>query len=388
MLARFLKQDYPLLPSQPGQDYIMWRSKFLLQLQTHGNLHVILSSNYVPEFIQYPVPDINDPVIGGSIVVHQASNDLFEKMKRVYFAKINFVANVFMHVFQKNNTAMKLIHPNNVNIVQIFQDLDEMYLELSRNAKSSAIAELHSFTIDSNESFVGGLARLDDLIVGLRTQFGYQATADDEIARIQANLKPYMESLFHMLLRNNEPIRQIRKDLIQLEKAHLRKQVNSVQIVSRDYNTRSPGRDRPSFNSNTYFQKARFDDRSRGRSPSFKDNRPFNEGNKFGRSERNRKTFFREGSQERGWKNSREEYREKSRSHSPDRGSDRKKMKFNRPNSPYQSSNASNSSRFLQASREQFSKQGRSNRSPSPHRFNRSRVKFRGMAGQVSATET
>ena len=299
-LSRAKVADFTPLPMDIHShlDYQVWRSEFLMQAQNFCNLHEILDASYVPTHVQYPLAPFNDPIYEDRPELYQVAQELDAALQRQYTTKLNFLAVVLTHCIKANKTAKLLIRPNAINPVQIFAELDRMFIERNPATKGDYITSFFTLTKGGDEQFSVFVTRLDAARYELYTLFNHVIQDDEYLAVLQKGLSRDMMPSYHIMLQSNKSVHEIKQAMIDIEVTTLRKNSDKPVLsaalsnfVSTRYDKQhvrfdSPQKnhyryrdydhdqDRPS-SSGSYRSKQHHRDRSRSRSPQERrDQRP------------------------------------------------------------------------------------------------------------------
>ena len=121
------KQDYPDFPEDPDSHYMDWRASYLMQAQLH-NMHLLFDPNHIPPHVLFPLPPADEAIFENRIELYQVAQDVHKAMVRNFASMITIQATALVHVLRKNVTAKKFIRQNAIDPVQIFRDLDSMWI--------------------------------------------------------------------------------------------------------------------------------------------------------------------------------------------------------------------------------------------------------------------
>ena len=191
-ILRSRKTDYPDFPDNPDTKYMDWRATYLMQAQLH-NMHVLFDPKYVPTHIMFPLPAAEDAIFENRPELYQAAQDVHSAMVRNYSAMIKVQANALVFVLRKDSTARKFIRPNAIEPLQIFRDLDSMWIQQNLMTKGEFVTRFFKMKPDRDERFGSFMARVDALQHELQSMFSYEVNSDDILAVMQQGITDEME---------------------------------------------------------------------------------------------------------------------------------------------------------------------------------------------------
>ena len=280
-IIRCRKTDYPEFPDNPDLNYMDWRACYLMQAQLY-NMHLLFDPKFVPSHVLFDLPPADDTLYENRSELFTAAQDVHLAMTRNYTVMLNFQANVLVHVLRNNPTAKKFIRSNAVDPLQIFKDLDNMFIQQNIMTKGEFVTRFFKLKPDKNERFGSFMARVDSLQHELSSMFSYDVRVDDIIAVMQQGITDEMRPTFHHMLQEGKSVTDIRKAMIAIEVTRNRHvaNANSVhdfvnsrfdrnhnrhnsphqqynrQFNDRDHRSHSPGRFQTNHNSSSSFHRS------------------------------------------------------------------------------------------------------------------------------------
>ena len=174
-----------------------------MQAQLH-NMHLLFDPNHIPPHVLFPLPPADDAIFENRIEIYQVAQDVHKAMVRNFASMITIQATALVHVLRKNVTAKKFIRQNAIDPVQIFRDLDSMWIQQNMMMKGEFVTRFFKLKPDKDERFGSFMARVDSLQHELKSMFSYEVNVEDVLAVMQQGIVEDMKPTFHHMLQEGK----------------------------------------------------------------------------------------------------------------------------------------------------------------------------------------
>ena len=123
-----------------------------MQAQLH-NMHLLFDPNRIHPHVLFPLPPADDAIFENRIEIDQVAQDVHKAMVRNFASMITIQATALVHVLHKNVTAKKFIRQNEIDPVQIFRDLDSMWIQQNMMTKGEFVTRFFKLKLNTSDFY-------------------------------------------------------------------------------------------------------------------------------------------------------------------------------------------------------------------------------------------